>query len=554
MVATYRRPGVYLTESLLLNAADVASTTTVAAFVGLAPKGPPNTPILVDSWSAYVNTFGGFSLVNHTAVVGSTPTNFKAMSYMPYALYTFFQNGGRFAWIVRAIDSTTPGTPATIPVQGTGDVPDLAFNINAASVGEWGNNLAYRLDVQALDDRGGSGPDVDDAAIFTLRVLQKNANNELEVVESFPNCTTTGDIAGTKRIDYAVNDLALGSRLIRITEIDPSQVQPDETDGGPIYLTNGIDPGIPDSSQLQAATLALAPIEGPIVLNICGYLSDASKVDTNGAFEVWIGAQINPKDQFPEREDVMMINDSAGPREPGDTTQSYLATMKSALMAGSDSYTAAYGPWVLIPHPAQPGAIAAVPPAGAVMGIIARTDSNIGVFRAPAGVIAGIQNAISTSIKFSDSELGDLNNSNINVIRPVIGSGVCVMGARTRKGYGPDRYVSGRRTLIDIKESLRRSTQWAIFENNDERLWTSLRLTAEQILRPIWERGGLRGSSAAEAFYIRCDGTLNTLSVIAAGEVRMEIGVALEYPAEFVLIKITQINTVQSTSEFPQIV
>ena len=63
MVATYRRPGVYLTESLLLNPADVASTTTVAAFVGLTPKGPPNQPVLVDSWSSYVNTFGGFQLV-----------------------------------------------------------------------------------------------------------------------------------------------------------------------------------------------------------------------------------------------------------------------------------------------------------------------------------------------------------------------------------------------------------------------------------------------------------------------------------------------------------
>ena len=73
----------------------------------------------------------------------------------------------------------------------------------------------------------------------------------------------------------------------------------------------------------------------------------------------------------------------------------------------------------------------------------------------PPGSSPTSRTAVGAQVKFSDTELGDLNNSNINVIRPVVGSGICVMGARTRKGYGPDRYVSGRRTLIDIKESLR---------------------------------------------------------------------------------------------------
>ena len=545
MVATYRRPGVYLTESLLLNPADVASTTTVAAFVGLTPKGPPNVPILVDSWSSYANTFGGFQLVTPPA-----PATAKVLSYMPFALYTYFQNGGRFAWIVRAVSGTTQGAVATIPVESTNATPDTAFTIKAASVGQWGNKLAYRLDEQTQEVRTAPAEPV---SIFTLRVLQENGLGELEVVETFSNLTTTGDVTGTKRIDYAINDVVLGSRLIRIADIDTSQTLPDET-ATPMYLTDGVDPGVPNANELSAATLALSPIEGPIVLNIAGYLSDASKVDTDGAAAVWVGSQIDPKTQFPEREDVMMINDNCVPRQPLDTSTTYIDAMEDTLKFGSDSYVAAYGPWVVIPHPAQPGAMAAVPPAGAVMGIMGRIDANIGVWRAPAGIIANVQNGIGAAMKFSDSELGNLNNQNINILRPVVGSGVCVMGARTRKGYGPDRYVSGRRTLIDIKESLRRSTQYAVFENNDERLWSSLRITAEQILRPIWEQGGLRGSSQDQAFYIRCDASINTLSVIAAGEVRMEIGVALEYPAEFVVIRITQINTIQSASEFPQIV
>ena len=90
------------------------------------------------------------------------------------------------------------------------------------------------------------------------------------------------------------------------------------------------------------------------------------------------------------------------------------------------------------------------------MGMMARIDATVGVFRAPAGVIAGLTNAVGVQTKFTDSELGDLNTRNINIIRSVVGAGICVMGARTRKSYGADRYISARRTLIAIKESLRR--------------------------------------------------------------------------------------------------
>lgn len=183
------------------------------------------------------------------------------------------------------------------------------------------------------------------------------------------------------------------------------------------------------------------------------------------------------------------------------------------------------------------------------MGMMARIDATVGVFRAPAGIIAGLSNAVGVGTKFTDTELGDLNSRNINIVRSVVGAGICVMGGRTRKTYGADRYVSARRTLISIKESLRRSTQWAVFENNDQRLWSGLRQTADQILRPVWEAGGLAGVSQAQAYYIRCDETINLPSVVQSGEVRMEIGVALEYPAEFVVIRITQFDQGAITSE-----
>jgi len=180
---------------------------------------------------------------------------------------------------------------------------------------------------------------------------------------------------------------------------------------------------------------------------------------------------------------------------------------------------------------------------------MARVDTTVGVFRAPAGVIAGLSNAVGVQTKFTDTELGDLNSQNINAIRSLVGNGICVMGGRTRKTFGTDKYINARRTLIYIKEALRRGTQFAVFENNDQRLWSAMRMSAERILRPLWSAGGLKGASASQAYFIRCDDTLNTPSVVASGEVHMEIGVALEYPAEFVIVRITQYDQGTFTNE-----
>ena len=96
--------------------------------------------------------------------------------------------------------------------------------------------------------------------------------------------------------------------------------------------------------------------------------------------------------------------------------------------------------------------------------------------------------------------------SNINIIRSVVGCWhLRAWVAAPARRYGADRYVSARRTLIYIKEMLRRSTQLAVFENNDQRLWSGLRMTADRILRPLWEAGGLAWVNAAEAYYIPCD-------------------------------------------------
>ena len=334
MPSSYRRPGVYLEESLLLNPSDVAGTTTVAAFVGLAGKGPVNSPFLVESWSDFYTVFGGFEGIPdpsppanpnditttafptppgknfanlaalkadatygdthyagpaflpgrfvtlqdgskaHTPVTGASsawavgqmtgtgltvPLAVKALSYLPYAVYTFFQNGGRFAWIVRAVATGTTGGPASADIAHAPDqeeaAGETAIVLSAISAGKWGNDLAYRLT-----------PNDSDAKVFTLEIQQRMSGTGQtavwESMETFPNVSIRGEIAGTRRVDAVVNDLLGGSRLVRVNVPNLAYEEPMGASTA-VPLLGGLDPDWPDSSQLSGAAVWLSGIEGP---------------------------------------------------------------------------------------------------------------------------------------------------------------------------------------------------------------------------------------------------------------------------------------------------
>lgn len=614
MPVTYRRPGVYLEESLLVNPSTSAGTVTVGCFVGVASKGPINEPTLCESWSEYVSLFGDFSTfqsplpsLDRTSTApwlpGAAPANLAALksnvtygdthyagtaftagqyvtlgdnskasvtggtvattvwaagpmagtvpvatqvqSILPFSVYSFFQNGGRFCYIIRSVstDPNKDGTPSSIIVNAASpNGAQTVFTITARSPGQWGNTVFYSLTPSV-----GLPVGVTPGTVFSLQVLLQNSAGLKEIVETFNNLSVKGDIAGTRRADSTINDVASGSQYIYLTGVNEAQAIPASTTSA-VALSGGIDPDLPPPNTLAAGAALSTKIEGPINFNIAGYYADVSKINDPLATGNYVTSSVASSD-FPDRQDVFIINDSSQPRLPNVSSASYKDSLISAAPQAGDSYVAVYAPWIIVPHPNRIGTTMQIPPGGAVMGMMARIDATVGVFRAPAGVIAVLANAVGVQTKFTDSELGDLNNNNINIIRSVVGSGICCMGGRTRKSYGTDHYVSARRTLIYIKEVLRRTTQFAVFENNDQRLWSALRMAADRLLRPLWDAGGLKGYSAAQAYYITCDDTINTPSVIASGEVRMEIGVALQYPAEFVIIRLTQFDQGTFTAE-----
>ncbi len=200
------------------------------------------------------------------------------------------------------------------------------------------------------------------------------------------------------------------------------------------------------------------------------------------------------------------------------------------------SYAAYYYPWITVAS-LQGTSIVTIPPCGHLAGVYARTDTTRGVWVAPAGApLAGVT-ALSQNLTTAESD--ELNSRGINPIRDFPGQGVTVWGARTAANQGSDfKYVSVRRFMIFLEQSITQSTQWAVFETNGPALWAIVRSSIENFLVGVWKQGALQGSTPQEAFFVRCDPTTMTQNDIDNGRLVCIVGIAPLQSAEFVIIQI----------------
>jgi phage tail sheath protein FI len=146
--------------------------------------------------------------------------------------------------------------------------------------------------------------------------------------------------------------------------------------------------------------------------------------------------------------------------------------------------------------------------------------------------------ALQLNLTTGDQDI--LNPRGINCIRSFRGRGIRVWGARTTSSDPLWRYVNVRRLFLYLEESIDESTQWVVFEPNDQKLWARVRQTVRNFLTTEWRNGALMGTTPEEAFYVRCDRTTMTQDDIDSGRLIVEIGVAPVKPAEFVIFRITQ--------------
>jgi len=201
------------------------------------------------------------------------------------------------------------------------------------------------------------------------------------------------------------------------------------------------------------------------------------------------------------------------------------------------SYAGYYYPWIEVSDP-HTNRQKLVPPGGHVAGIIARSDATHGVHAAPAN--EPVRGAVSLQHEITKDEQDILNPKGINCLRSFQGRGIQLWGARTTSSDPSWKYINVRRLFLYVEQSIEEGTEWAVFESNDKDLWARVRQSVENFLTTVWRDGGLQGSTADEAFYVKCGEETMTQDDIDNGRLIVEIGISPVKPAEFVVFRIGQ--------------
>jgi phage tail sheath protein FI len=505
---TYSNPGVYVSESPLVNNARRASSAqSTAVFFGTAPRGPIEAT-LIDSWSGFKSYYGDID-PNHE---------------LGYAVYHYFANGGRDAYIVRVLHTQGSGTLATTAAgtvayypNGEGGASSALLTANAKSPGSWGAGLSVSVTSGVTTATASVTPTFN--LIVYLDGVEVERWNEVSTDQANNRYVKTVVNTYSKYITIPTDPNTTPSAFWSFvsTEFDFNKL----STGSSSLAIDG--DAVTDGDYNNAVSTKLETVEGVLILNAVGQYSASvvnnliQKAESRGNSFVVI-------DPSPAS-DVPTIG-------PG-TVNSY----------AQSSYAAVYYPKLKMSDPTKtgPAAIRDTFPGGAVVGTFIRSEVARTVAKAPAGYASDVRNAIGLTNTFTSAESATLYETHgVNLFKVIPGAGVIINGTRTLDKSTPGKYIPIRRSLNYLKQALQESTQFAIFEPNDERLWSRMSMTAAAILGDFWRAGGLKGASSTQAFYVICDETNNTANTVTNGEVHLEVGVALQYPAEFVVINISQ--------------
>jgi uncharacterized protein len=537
MPSTYTYPGVYVEEvpSGVHTIAGVSTSDT--AFIDFFPRGPMKEAVRITGMTDLERRFGG---------VGGLDRNSEAS----YALQQYFLNGGQIAWVVRVAG----GTPvaAQLRLQAGGSPAGGSLTIDARSPGRWGLDLQVGIDHMTAA-----------AGQFNLVVREvRTVDGRKQVIASEVHRNLSIDTSSPRYVKAVVE---AESALIRVTGVgagapptptaddvtrpdrlgDPEPQKnvpadqqryrafgdPVDSGGNPLAVSDG---GPPDAAALKGGLAALEAI-APNVFNIL-CLPAASKLGDAERDDVIAAAS-----EFCRKKRAFYIVD---PPPGTDTLDEINTWMRDHGDKLRNKNAAVYFPRVLIADPLSESRPRDVGASGTMAGVYARTDTERGVWKAPAGTDARL-NGVSLPIKLSDADNGGLNPRAINALRTFPVYGNVAWGARTLDGADQQasewKYIPVRRTALYIEESLYQGIQWAVFEGNDETLWAQLRLNVGAFMHDLFRQGAFQGTTPREAYFVKCDAETTTQSDIDRGIVNVLVGFAPLKPAEFVVVRIQQI-------------
>ncbi|MGN6342271.1 MAG: phage tail sheath family protein [Ginsengibacter sp.] len=545
-------PGVYIEEIPGGVHTIIGVATSITAFVGRAQRGPTDKPITIFNFGDYQRIFGG--LWN--------------LSSMSFAVRDFFLNGGSQAVIIRVFKSDPTKTDGVaqinIPTSKTSIADEL--QLIASSPGDWGNNLEVAIDYETKDKS------VDSLFNITIsEVVDKVAKS----TEKFFNVSNDKSKSG-----YLPRVLEQNSNLIRVKDNKMPRDKP--------LLTEKIIPESPPSSPpLNPPFMSSPPLPvevfsgGNIGLNISdielfqgrainGIQEDmqASKkgiyaLEQADLFNIlcippYLGDENDrPIDVSPElltnavkycqeRRAMMIIDSRSTWRDVAGASKEFSAlTYPPSLSNDIRSNAAIFFPRIKQPNILVKNEIEEFVPCGMIAGTFARTDAQRGVWKAPAGIEAGLNGITEFTVPLTDNENGILNQIGVNCLRSFPIYGNIVWGARTVDGAdqltSDWKYIPVRRTALFIEESLYRGTKWVVFEPNDERLWAQIRLNVGAFMHDLFRKGAFQGKSPKDAYLVKCDSETTTQNDINSGIVNILVGFAPLKPAEFVIIQIQQL-------------
>lgn len=521
MPVTLSYPGVYVEEIPSGVRTITGVATSITAFIGRAAQGPLDTdadgPVIVNSYGDYERSFG--------ALDPKYP--------MGYAVRDFYLNGGAQAIIVRLYKGDAATANATI------DITNLP--LEAATAGTWGNELRARVDTDVSADVAAQyGLTAGDLFNLTVRNMTSGAQ------ERFLNLSVKESPRRVDRVLLAQSSLVrVASSLSFPATAMPAAMTRDPPAGKTVWDQDGTSSGVSgeavDSAALDANAYkgSEADKSGIYALNKADLFNllcippDVRDGDTDttvyqAAMELCVTRR------------AMLIVDP-----PGAWTSASKVDLSTLNLSSVSARNAAvYFPRVLEADPARQNQIDTFVPCGIVAGVMARTDSQRGVWKAPAGLDASLNGVQGLSTVLNDAENGMLNPLGVNCLRRFPVSGPVVWGSRTLRGadlLADDyKYIPVRRLALFIEESLFRGTQWVVFEPNDNPLWAQIRLNVGAFMQNLFRQGAFQGKTPADAYFVKCDGETTTQNDINLGIVNIVVGFAPLKPAEFVVIQLQQ--------------
>jgi hypothetical protein len=448
---------------------------------------------------------------------------------MSQAVNQFFQHGGTDAIIVRVFngDVATCTASITLPT-ATGNLV-----LEASSPGIWGRALRATVD-HVTQDPG-------NAAQFNLLLEQLDQPGGTRVIASERLRNLSGAAADPR---FVTSVLETESVFVRVRTAGPEGERP--SDGTVAAVGNTTDDGIAivdaQITGSQADRTGIFALESVDLFNLLCIPPLAPGSDP--ASNTWAVAA-----NYCQTRRAMLIIDppavwTANPSMAVANATAGVSAMRATVGNDQARNAVMYFPRPRMADPLQENRLADFAPCGAVAGIMARTDGQRGVWKAPAGIEASFSGVQEFTYSLTDGENGILNPLGLNCLRSFPVAGNLVWGARTLVGAdllaSEWKYLPVRRTALFLEESLYRGTQWVVFEPNDEPLWAQIRLNVGAFMQNLFRQGAFQGRSPREAYIVKCDRETTTQNDINLGIVNILVGFAPLKPAEFVVIRIQQ--------------